>query len=308
MTKTARRPLSYLTIALCLTACGTSQHNTASRNPPVSKWVDIQPAAGSPYTNTYDPNAQSSSLQQDATYASNGQPLDPLKAHEWAKRQVNPRDTSSRRRYTHLTNDDGRTKRYGTTNSRAQTAYTPTLNPSTIPPSVMAQAASSTAPIPSHKPVSMRAGSIPPAPGVEVASLGRITIPAQKPVQYAAPSIKPASAPMPQLGAQRISIENVRIGNHPNKLRVVLDATNQTDASYFFNGTHDVLTITFQDNISWQAPMRNTYANNPIIESYNFEGKDLTIHLRKAANVTAFNVLPPNDVYQTHRVMFDLTP
>jgi hypothetical protein len=105
------------------------------------------------------------------------------------------------------------------------------------------------------------------------------------------------------------TVTGVRIGEHEDRTRLVLDMNAPGKFSYDINGTS--LTILLPQS-SWTAATEKSLSNSPMIAGYKVSqgqqgGVALNVELRKPGKLTMSSALPPNDTYG-NRIVFDVAP
>ena len=103
-------------------------------------------------------------------------------------------------------------------------------------------------------------------------------------------------------------IKNVRIGEHPEKIRFVLDMTGSSDFSYELNNKKGYLLIDLP-NTKWTASKKEIFQFYSLITGYSVRsyrnGTKLFIALKKPGRLITSVSLPSNDEYG-YRIYFDI--
>jgi len=104
-------------------------------------------------------------------------------------------------------------------------------------------------------------------------------------------------------------VTNVRIGDHPNKTRMVIDMTNAPKFTYQVQDDKNLLVVNLPDT-DWDAKDRKVYAHHPLILAYIAKkspegGTILAFKLRKKIKVLKDTVFRPSE-NAGHRIVFDI--
>jgi hypothetical protein len=102
----------------------------------------------------------------------------------------------------------------------------------------------------------------------------------------------------------------VRIGEHSNKTRLVLDMTGPGKFSYDINRTGTSLTILLPQsawNVSAQKPATSALIRNYSAVPIAGGGVAVNIELKKPGRLAYGGALPPNDIHGD-RIVFDVAP
>lgn len=208
---------------------------------------------------------------------------DPLLAHMRARRQVDPRDTSSHHSYT--------------TTPTAEEINTPTADARIMRlENEIAGLRSDLQKInPPHKPVTDT--SVTETVHVDAAQAAPVPV---------APAVQPQAVVAPAS-----SVLGVRVGEHPDKVRIVLDVTGPTKFTQDLDNNEKLLIIDLPES-GWRAGMQASFDGNPVISGYSAKpnaggGVTLAVELKKPAKLTMSSALEPNEVYG-HRIVFDVAP
>lgn len=136
---------------------------------------------------------------------------------------------------------------------------------------------------------------------------------AAAPMPQAAPQ-QPAPAaytPPPAAGGGSLFVSNVRFGEHPDKTRMVLDASSKVDFTYDLDNSEKILMIALP-GASWQGAQQMAVDGSPLVSSYNVVpdpqgGSQVVMQLKQPVKVLWAQALPPGGP-QGDRVVFDLAP
>ncbi len=200
---------------------------------------------------------------------------DPLVAHMVARQQVDPADTRSRHSYT--------------TTPTKEEINTPTdVRIVRLENEIAGLRSDLQKMTPPHKPVA-------PVQITQTASLPDM------PVVQPQPAAPPAAS----------SVLGVRVGEHPDKVRIVLDVTGPAKFSSDLDNQEKLLIIDLPQS-GWTAGTQGSFDGNPVISGYTARpsaggGVTLAVELKKAAKLTMSSALEPNEVYG-HRIVFDVAP
>ncbi len=112
------------------------------------------------------------------------------------------------------------------------------------------------------------------------------------------------------LQAPSAVVRQVRVGEHPDKTRIVLDASDNVAFSYDLdNDSHSL--IIKMPAAGWTAPVQAGVANSPLIQSWKAvpDGKGgaiMTISLRRAVKVLSAETLSAAENDNQPRIVVDL--
>lgn len=102
------------------------------------------------------------------------------------------------------------------------------------------------------------------------------------------------------------AILGVRIGDHAEMTRLVLDMNASAKFQATINSTGNTITIPVPDMV-WSGAMEKTVKSGKLISSYKYENGILTLSLSHMAQIKAEQILPP-DGTSTFRYVLDLIP
>jgi len=111
-------------------------------------------------------------------------------------------------------------------------------------------------------------------------------------------------------GAHEVaSVHKMRIGQHPNKTRVVLDLNTKPDFSYDLDNSEKLLLIEVSGAV-WKAPAQKAFTKHPLLVGYSAHdngngGTMLVLELRRDVKVFSA-AMKPLKVGGYHRIVFDL--
>lgn len=107
----------------------------------------------------------------------------------------------------------------------------------------------------------------------------------------------------------RNTVLQMRIGEHSDKTRLVLDVNRHFQFSYDLDNDSRILLINLPDT-AWAAQVSQTLSDSPLIQSYTAQdngndGTNLAIQLKQPVQVLWSDTLMPMGD-QTHRIVMDL--
>lgn len=234
-------------------------------------------ACNSQHTGGYPGNKNSEKLLNSSggTLMAEGG-VDPLAAHMAARRQVDPKDINGPHQYTTMPMEEEINK---DTNVRIVR----------LESEVAGLRDDFRKLVPEHK----------PEPPVIIASL---------PME---PAVAPPEAIAPAAGAATSSVRGVRVGEHPDKVRIVLDISGPAKFSYDIDNTEKLLIIDLPQS-TWPTGATGSFDGNALVSGYTAKpsasgGVTLAVELKKPAKLTMSSALEPNESYG-HRIVFDVAP
>jgi N-acetylmuramoyl-L-alanine amidase len=228
--------------------------------------------------------------------------LSPLEAHLRARQKVNPNNTTSPSPYTrkgHLPNGE---VNFSTT--RVAENQAPLLDEL------------DGVPIPGHKPE--QAAPVAPSPEFTPAQeLPRMAGVQVEPSALETADIDPASGQAqesrslpayPKGGAQ---VQDVRLGDHPGKTRLVLDLSSASGFASSVDNNAMILSIELP-SAGWDTALQRTFGGHPLFQSYKVismpsGGTRIEIVLKQPVRVITSMALKPNEIYGD-RIFFDVAP
>lgn len=130
--------------------------------------------------------------------------------------------------------------------------------------------------------------------------------PAPATLETAAPAPAPAPAPVPRLpgGPTLGNVKEIRIGDHLDRTRVVLDLTAEAPyrARLENNGRRLIIDM---PQLQWDAARRWDAISANLVAGYTYDDGQLTLELLSPAQIKSQSILPPNgNAYQ--RLVIDL--
>lgn len=130
---------------------------------------------------------------------------------------------------------------------------------------------------------------------------------AAQPYQQAAP----AAAMQPASYGGGTSVTGLRFGEHADKTRLVLDASDKVAFSYDVDNDERILMIGLPGS-SWQGAQEMQINNSPLVAAYNVVpdnagGHQVIMQLKQPVQVLWAQALPPGGP-QGHRVVLDIAP
>jgi hypothetical protein len=138
-------------------------------------------------------------------------------------------------------------------------------------------------------------------------------VPPQKPIMQQA-AVQPVS--IDQSGGQEFSgsgasVTDVRLGDHPDKTRLVLDLDARSAFQFDLDNGQHALRINLPGT-TWGTQQQKIFPNHPLIAGYAAHsleggGTSLVIALKKNARVLLSSAFPP-DQGKSDRIVFDIGP
>lgn len=121
----------------------------------------------------------------------------------------------------------------------------------------------------------------------------------------------PVPAPAPAPAATGQSIVSIRVGEHPDKTRIVLDASGNPNYSYDLDNSEKIFIVELPGT-GWSASAQSTFSSSPLLGSYrtdslNGNGTRLIMQLKKAAAVVYSSKIGGKQPGQ-ERIVIDLAP
>lgn len=107
------------------------------------------------------------------------------------------------------------------------------------------------------------------------------------------------------------SIVSIRVGEHPDKTRIVLDASGNPNYSYDLDNSEKIFIVELPGT-GWSASAQSTFSSSPVLASYrtdslNDNGTRLIMQLKKAASVVYSSKIGGKQPGQ-ERIVIDLAP
>jgi hypothetical protein len=239
-------------------------------------------ACNSQHTGGYPGNKNSEKLLNSSggTLMAEGG-VDPLAAHMAARRQVDPKDINGPHQYTTTPTEEEINK---DTNVRIVR----------LESEVAGLRDDFRKLVPEHK----------PEPPVIIASLPME--PAVAPPEAIAPA-----AIAPAAGAATSSVRGVRVGEHPDKVRIVLDISGPAKFSYDIDNTEKLLIIDLPQS-TWPTGATGSFDGNALVSGYTAKpaaagGGWRAGELEKTTKQNKSSARVPNESYG-HRIVFDVAP
>ncbi len=118
------------------------------------------------------------------------------------------------------------------------------------------------------------------------------------------------SPPPPETAQMDTFVTDVRIGEHPGKVRIVLDLKGSSTFNVDLDNTEHILVVELP-NTGWNAANTKELSGNPLLSSYrtspldNGVGTMLILQLKKASEITYKTSIPTPDGVSS-RVVIDL--
>jgi hypothetical protein len=149
--------------------------------------------------------------------------------------------------------------------------------------------------------------------------LDRADVPAPPRVETVQPPVKAADGPVlakeekaaveqkTDAGVSGSSVTGIRVGEHPGKVRIVLDLSGASNFSAEIDNNEKVLLVDLP-NTAWTTDMEKVF-KNPLVKAYiaqkNENGVTLAVKLAAPAKLVMSTKLPPNQTYG-HRIALDV--
>lgn len=218
-----------------------------------------------------------------------------------ARKMVNPADTSPTHRYTYLAENYQQ-------RIAGSAGKTPRVPGMVVPRKKPQRSLSSALPALIAKVTNSK-----PASAVVSAPA-----PAAKPVKVAA---IPAAKPTPKkvvkgksktrTTSSGASVTAVRIGNHPDKTRLVLDVSGSAAFDYKMDNKKNVLVVTLK-GAKWSTEVKRVFSDHPLLLAYLAKPRSngdtfLAIKMKKPAQLLFKATYPPT-AGKGYRIVFDVAP
>jgi hypothetical protein len=180
----------------------------------------------------------------------------------------------------------------------------PVMPASKPPQKLAAKSPAATAPVQAPVPAPAPQPVLQPAPQTE--PLAQAPASASVP---AAPAAQP-QAVMDTPMAAKATIKDLRLGDHSNTVRIVLDSTAPVTYRYDLDNTEHLLVVELA-GAAWAGKTEWVPAKSDLVTSYSVQplagrpGSRLIVQLRKDTKVVKEDRLAP-DATGTHRLYFDL--
>lgn len=227
-------------------------------------------------SNERDVQSQSASAQQAID------PNDPLVAHMLARQAVDPVHVSKRNAYVHSVDE------YPQYQGKKELRVTRFVPP--LPPAMPERKADLVTPM--QKPAHVS----------KIAFSGPASV---KPVVQN--SLTVTSLQLRDRGA---AIQGVRLGEHPDKTRIVVDVSEDVSFRAWMQDENHVLVMLVED--SHVATQRGkVLRGHPLVKAYGFRqgddgAQEFIVTFKKPVNLTYKAKLEPNSTYQNYRIVVDL--
>ena len=233
--------------------------------------------------------------------------LSPLEQHMRARGMVNPSDTSPTHSYTYTANSPADIR-------STKNMVVPPKKPRTSK-SIFSKAAkvfTPTAPAASASRASAAVPAVKPAPR-STASI-QSSVMAQAPVAARKPSRAPVANQTGRdaSGGSSATVRGLRIGQHGEKTRIVLDVSASTPFSYNMDVRKNVLVIQLP-NARWGAEAKRVFDAHPLLMAYlakpnSSGGTFLAIKMKRSAALVFKAKYGASGSNANHRIVFDVTP
>ena len=114
---------------------------------------------------------------------------------------------------------------------------------------------------------------------------------------------------VPGVGAAPLAVQQIRIGDHVDKVRIVIDATGPLKYRYDLDNNEKLLIVDLP-GAQWKGPASGTGNKSGLVASYNVtptaDGSMLALQLKAETNVLKDSILKPSQGSGFHRLMIDL--
>jgi len=134
-------------------------------------------------------------------------------------------------------------------------------------------------------------------------------VPAVPPAKESKPAPK---APAPVKKYDGVVATELRIGEHSDKVRVVIDANVQTDFTIDYDKDENLITVELP-NARWVGDLQKSLSDSKLIKSWsvtsinNDKGSLVVMTLKKSSSILLQKRLSPDNTSHYHRIYFDLS-
>lgn len=106
------------------------------------------------------------------------------------------------------------------------------------------------------------------------------------------------------------AVTGFRTGEHPGRTRVVLDVDGIPKFKTAFQRNNSVLVVNLPGS-AWRTIAKRQFFSHPLIKTYETKpdgrgGANLILNLKRPGKLLMKTAMPPNQVYNTHRIVLDL--
>lgn len=128
-----------------------------------------------------------------------------------------------------------------------------------------------------------------------------------------APAKEINKSPPPKKMAKGDIAQNLRVGEHADKLRIVIDMNKAFKHTIDIDNDEKIIIVEIPD-AKWLGQKDKNFEYSKLIESYTIEpinndkGSMIIIALKKATSIMKKGSLSPDSTSQYHRIYFDLKP
>ncbi len=146
---------------------------------------------------------------------------------------------------------------------------------------------------PAPAPVTQAPMPLKPAPQIEVQDTPEVEAEAEP-----QPSPTPAKAKPTVNTSGPVTVSSLRIGEHSDKLRLVMDVNKKTDFKFDLDNQERILIIELP-NAQWSAAPQKSFGKSPLLNSYSTEsindgaGTRVIMTLKKSTTLMKSQALPP---------------
>ncbi len=123
----------------------------------------------------------------------------------------------------------------------------------------------------------------------------------------------PPDKPAALVQTSGLVAQNLRVGEHADKVRLVLDTNKQTEYSIDLDNDENLIIVELP-KAKWIGKNAQNFASSKLIESYSVEplnqgkGSMIIISLKKGTEIIRQRRLSPDGSSAYHRIYFDLKP
>ena len=127
-----------------------------------------------------------------------------------------------------------------------------------------------------------------------------------------APPQPPAAPPAPKAVSGKTVVKALRVGQHSDKIRLVLDVSKKTSYSADLDAEEKLLIIELPE-AQWNAARQQSFARSELLQSYSVEpindgaGSRVVMTLKRPTQLIKQQALPPGNGNADHRIFLDLS-
>ncbi|MCB9982587.1 MAG: hypothetical protein H6861_02790 [Rhodospirillales bacterium] len=129
--------------------------------------------------------------------------------------------------------------------------------------------------------------------------------------QVAAPPSAPYPA-APQAMSGDAAVKTLRVGQHSDKVRLVLDISKKTPYTADLDAQEKLLIVELPE-AGWNAPMSQSFSSSALLQSYSVEpinngaGSRVVMTLKRPTQLIKQQALPPGNGNPNYRIFLDLS-